>query len=83
LNAPESRVTTKELGNAASPKTCVIFAEPAGPTSYGWGWRAGAKQSKGFFRYFFDCVQDARKHGYAVELSDVAQSLKPPRAPDN
>ena len=82
MNAPEPRATN-EPATSASSKTCVIFAAPVGATTYGWGWRAGTKQSRGFFRYFFECVQDARKHGYAVDLGEVAQSLKPPRAPDN
>ena len=70
MNTPDSR---------ASAKTCTIFAEPPGSAHYGWGWQSGAKRSKALFRYFYECVQDARKHGYAVDFAAVADSLKPSR----
>ena len=80
MNAPISRVP-KQLD--ASAKTCVIYAEPAGATQYGWGWRSASKRSKGVFRYFYECVQDARKHGYTVDFAEVAQSMRSPRSPDS
>lgn len=81
MNAPDTRATNKPEAEASS-KTCIIYAEATGATHYGWGWKSGAKRSKGLFRYFYECVQDARKHGYAVDFAAVAQSLRPGRAPD-
>jgi hypothetical protein len=66
MNAPDSGVG----------KTCVIFAEPLGVAGYGWGWRAGSKRCKALFRYFYECVQDARRNGYAVDCAEVADALK-------
>jgi hypothetical protein len=80
MNAPEPRVTTTAEAQPGG-KTCVIFAERAGALQYGWGWRAGGKRSKGLFRYFYECVQDARKHGYAVDFALVAESLRTPQDP--
>jgi hypothetical protein len=59
-------------------RTCVIFAKPAGEQSYGWGWESGDKRrrSKGYFRYFYECVQDARQHGYEIEFAQVAEQLR-------
>jgi hypothetical protein len=44
-----------------------------------WKWRAsnGKQQSASTFVYFYDCVENARCAGYAVEL-DVAL----PKTPD-
>ena len=77
LNAPDPRLKGKLEASASSSKTCIIYAERTGATGYGWGWRTDGKHSKGLFRYFYECVQDARKHGYAVDLEAVAQSLRP------
>jgi hypothetical protein len=85
VNARDPRDKTT-LGAAAAPraKTCTIFAKSAGTAQYGWGSEASDKsrRSKGLFRYFYECVQDARKHGYAVEYDEVAQSLRAGR-PDH
>lgn len=37
---------------------------------YRWSWRTldGAAASERLFDLFFDCLDDARKHGYEVEL---------------
>jgi hypothetical protein len=82
VNAPEPRVNATAEAAASSAKSCVIFAEPAGSAHYGWGWRSGNKRSQRLFRYFYECVQDARKHGHAVDFAQVAESLKAGRGPD-
>jgi hypothetical protein len=79
VNAPEHRVKNTVEAAAQGADACVIFAQPAG-AQYGWGWRCGAKGSKALFRYFYECVQDARKHGYAVDFAQVAESLKNTRS---
>jgi hypothetical protein len=73
MNAPDPRVS----------KTCIIFAEPFGAAGYGWGWQAGAKRCKALFRYFYECVQDARRNGYAVDYAEVADALKKARRRGN
>ena len=82
MNAPEHRVRTAEAAPAASPassRRCVIYAKSAG-SHYGWGWTHGDRHSKGFFRYFYECVQDARKHGFSVDFAEVADALKAARS---
>ena len=80
MNAPEHRVKNTVEAATGIADACVIFAQPAGATQYGWGWRCGGKQSKALFRYFYECVQDARKHGYAIDFAQIAESLKSPRS---
>lgn len=75
MNAPEHRVKHTDEAATADAGTCVIYAQPAG-SQFGWGWRCGGKRSKALFRYFYECVQDARKHGHEVDFEQVAQSLK-------
>jgi hypothetical protein len=79
VNVPNVRVTRSS--KAAGAKTCAIVAEAHG-AQYGWRWECGDKRSRGVFRYFYDCVQDARKHGCAVDFAYVAESLKGGRCGD-
>ncbi|HEX2825543.1 MAG TPA: hypothetical protein VHP37_04300 [Burkholderiales bacterium] len=79
MNAPEPRADKAAEDRPGGGKTCTIFAEPAGALQYGWGWRAGSRRSRSLFRYFYECVQDARRHGYRINFGDVAESLRPAR----
>ena len=79
MNAPEHRARNTVEVATADAGSCVIFAQPAG-TQFGWGWRCGGKRSKALFRYFYECVQDARRHGYDVDFVQVAESLKSRRS---
>ena len=52
-------------------KTAELFSVPtADMFGFAWRWRVanGSRQSESTFTYFYDCVQDARRAGYAVEL---------------
>jgi hypothetical protein len=82
VNARDPRDKTTVAAAAARSKTCTIFAKSSGTEQYGWGWESTdkARSSKGLFRYFYECVQDARKHGYVVEYGEVAESLRAARA---
>ena len=77
MNARDHRVKTLDSASY-EPRACVIFAKPAGAHQFGWGWTSSdqTRRSKGYFRYFYECVQDARKHGYEVDFARVAEHLK-------
>ena len=52
-------------------KTAEIFSVTSRlPHGYGWKWRCHATktESSETFGLFYECVQDARKHGYEVDL---------------
>ena len=52
-------------------KTAVIFSCKASVApGYAWKWRAagGKEESSSSFVYFYECVEDARSAGYAIEL---------------
>jgi hypothetical protein len=60
-----------EVARHESMKTAVIVSCPASSApGYVWKWRArgGTQESSSTFVYFYDCVQDARSSGYAVDL---------------
>ena len=53
-------------------KTAEIYPVPAGESpGYAWKWRATGQKvtAENTFRFYFDCVTDAREHGYTVELT--------------
>ena len=56
-------------------KTAVIISVPvtAAP-GYAWKWRSpdGKQQSPSTFVYFYDCVEDARRAGFGVRLTDTS-----------
>ena len=58
--------------------TCTITPRPAGKGQYQWSWQAvdGHKASRCQFRYFYDCVADARAHGCEVDIAAVVAELK-------
>jgi hypothetical protein len=62
--------STTIKGDPVSKKAQVYSVRIAGDSSFAWKWRSadGARQSPGAFVYFFDCVTDAKKSGYAVDL---------------
>jgi hypothetical protein len=62
--------STTIRGDPVSKKAQVYSVRIAGDSSFAWKWRSadGARQSPGAFVYFFDCVTDAKKSGYAVDL---------------
>lgn len=52
-------------------RTAVIVSCPVRKApGYVWKWHAegGTRESSSTFVYFYDCVQDARAAGYAVDL---------------
>ena len=57
---------------------CIITPRPMGKGQYHWSWQAtdGHKASRCQFRYFYDCVADARAHGYTVDIAAVVEDLK-------
>lgn len=82
MNAPHRRDEHVPEEPAARSRICSIFAKPTGTAQFGWGWQCGERTSKGLFRYFYDCVLDARKHGFEVEFAAVAAALKRSTADD-
>ena len=70
-NAPQRICLAFEVARHASMKTAVIVSCPVSSApGYAWKWRAvgGTQESASTFVYFYDCVQDARSAGYAVDL---------------
>ncbi|HUP94213.1 MAG TPA: hypothetical protein VM164_04850 [Burkholderiales bacterium] len=65
----------KEDALALKPLTCCeIFYVQVG-AHIRWGWRAGRVGSKPTFDLFYDCVEDARRRGYHVNLELVPSEL--------
>jgi hypothetical protein len=49
----------------------VVFSVPLRTTdAFVWRWRSEDHtcESGGAFRYYLDCVADAKRHGYTVEI---------------
>jgi hypothetical protein len=66
-------------------KTATISAIPAGGTpGYAWTWRSNTDNatSASAFTYYFDCVTDARKHGYNVDLAVARDAMSSDRTCD-
>ena len=64
-------------------KTAKIYAVAAGGEhGYAWKWRCDDKitKSPGTFAFYYDCLIDAREHGYSVELTR-AQGTTAPSGP--
>ena len=60
---------------------CVITPRAAGKGQYHWTWQAveGQRASRCHFRYFYDCVTDARSNGFEVDIDEVVRRLKADR----
>ena len=60
-------------------KTCHIYPVSAGAGVYHWKWRCveGKRKSTSSrsFELFYDCVCDARKHGYQPRISAPKGSM--------
>lgn len=60
-------------------KTCHIYPVAAGPGAYHWKWRCvdGKRKtaSKRAFELFYDCVEDARSHGAAIDLDRAHREI--------
>ncbi|HEX2825805.1 MAG TPA: hypothetical protein VHP37_05625 [Burkholderiales bacterium] len=54
-----------------------------GPTkaAFSWEWRSerSARRSKGTFGLFYECVEDARRHGFEVLLDQPTGANAPAR----
>lgn len=48
-----------------------IFCARATGAAFAWKWRSadGKHESKKSFDYYFECLEDARRHGYTAEFS--------------
>ena len=57
---------------------CIITPRAAARGQYHWSWHSadGTEASRCHFRYFHDCVVDARAHGYEVDIAAVVRELK-------
>jgi hypothetical protein len=64
-------------GGRRSPG-CTIDAVPKPAGAFEWQWRAtdGTRSSKRPFRYFYECLQDARQHGYRVDVRGTVEHLR-------
>ena len=66
---------------SASGPECVIYAKSAGRGRFHWGWHTAdqSRRSRALFAYFYDCLQDARRHGYDVDPAQVVAQLRASR----
>jgi hypothetical protein len=65
-------------------KIAEIYAVPAaGEPGYAWKWRSTNSKatSAGTFHLYFDCVTDAREHGYQIEATPGHGITAPGGAP--
>lgn len=66
---------------------CRIYYMSAGQELH-WAWSSegGERKSAELFPFFYDCVEDARRNGYYVDLERLPQNLTAAqsvaRAPD-
>ena len=63
-----------------------ILPVPAGHANgYVWKWRCNEPkaESKTTFTLYYDCLSDARKHGYAVDLTQAHGLTAPGGAQHN
>ena len=58
----------EDARSAAPLKRCEVYYVAAGP-QLSWGWRAEGRSSSELFPFYYNCVEDARRHGYHVELA--------------
>lgn len=58
--------------------TCTIHAVCLTHGHFHWHWRDADHNRKSgrSFPYFYDCLQDARRHGLQVDLRQVVEQLK-------
>jgi hypothetical protein len=51
-------------------KKAQVIAVPSHPNGYEWRWACteGKTRSKGTFEFFYDCLEDAQRRGYEVEI---------------
>jgi len=64
----------------ADMKTATISAKPARDgAAFAWTWRCAADRavSKTSFDFYYDCLADARKHGYEVEIEQASGIMAP------
>ena len=61
-------------------KIAYIYSVHTKGSDFTWKWRSadGAKDSKQAFPYYYDCADDARKHGYTAEYDRVVGPDAPP-----
>jgi len=50
-----------------------IFCTRATGPAFAWKWRSadGKHESKNAFNYYYECLEDARRHGYNAEFSNT------------
>ena len=50
-----------------------IYCARATGAAFAWKWRSadGKQESKRAFDYYFECLEDARRHGYTAEFSNT------------
>lgn len=60
-------------------KTCHIYPVSTGAGVYQWTWKCveGKRKSASTraFDHFYDCVEDARKHGADIDLDRAHENI--------
>lgn len=56
---------------------CTIHAVAVPDRQYRWHWQSkDAKRKSDTFRYFYECLEDARRNGFEVDLQSVVNDLR-------
>jgi hypothetical protein len=60
-------------------KTCHIYPITTGTGAYQWKWKCVEGKSKTgstrAFELFYECVEDARRHGAEIDLEHVHRQI--------
>ena len=61
-------------------KIAYIYSVRTKGSDFSWKWRSADSKvdSKQAFSYYYDCADDARKHGYTAEYERVNGQDTPP-----
>ena len=58
-------------------KICPISSGEAPGYAWRWTCESDKTQSATIFAYYYDCVTDAREHGYVVEFTRAHGAMAP------
>lgn len=62
--------------------SCVVYPVETGDCSgFHWRWRSDHVRSEHEFTLFYDCVEDASRHGYQVNMRATIAASRNPEKP--
>jgi hypothetical protein len=57
---------------------CTIKAVAQSADGFEWRWYSAdsGRRSAHAYQYFYECLQDARRHGFAVDVPGIVDELR-------